>query len=62
MCFGGGDDGPSTNPAPYSPENSHTAVSLTKTPAPPKAAETDIPKETASVTPLVGGGLNVKGM
>lgn len=62
MCFGGGPDGPTTTPAPYKPEDSHTAVSMTKTPEPAKAGDSATPKETAAVTPLVGTGLNVKGM
>lgn len=63
MCFGSSPDGPQTNPAPYSLENSHTAVEKTQGPASPFQAETKpAAKETASVTPLVNSGLNVQGM
>ena len=63
MCFGGGDEGPTSTPAPYAPDQSHTAGTFDKSVAPPKPVVPETPKTEPSATDkMVGTGLNVKGM
>lgn len=63
MCFGGGDDGPPTNPAPYKLDQSHTAVSRAATPIDPKAPRNEDPEPVPEPgVPLTSTTLNVNGM
>lgn len=69
MCFGGNDSpppvNPNYNPAPYSLDNSHSAVQATVTPGEPDTptkVDPNSPVETQSTSVPTAPGLNLRSM